>query len=184
MIRNEPKIIGQFPEPYAYAEKQMKETILQTQRLFLRKYRPEDHPLLLQLYVDWNWKNVDAVFAEGFLKNVIMKQYETGGGVVAVFQKENDLYMGHCGIKYLETQQEWHLSFRFLKSCWRENYPAEALKACIEHGFHSLNLNEIIVDLEERNKAAAKLLQSLGFRHRINFEENGSTLLRYSIFSR
>ncbi len=157
--------------------------VLNTQRLYLRKYVPEDFPLLVQLYNDWKWRDVDDAFAKNFLVNVICKQYDKGGGVWATFLRENDNYIGHCGIKYLEIQQEWHLSFRFLKSCWRNNLPAKAIKTCTDYGFRSLNINEIVVDLDERNKAAAKMLRSIGFRHRISFEENGTWLLRYSIFS-
>ena len=161
----------------------MAEPLLKTPRLYLRKYAPEDYPLLVDLYNDWKWNDVNDEFAREFLCNTIQKQYELGGGVFATFLQENDLYIGHCGVKCLQKHREWHLSFRFLKTYWKNNLPAEAIKACLTFGFLSLNLNEIIVDLEERNKAAAKMLQSVGFKHRISFEENGTKLLRHSIFS-
>ena len=161
----------------------MSELLLKTPRLYLRRYIDDDYPLLVKLYTDWNWKSINEEFAREFLTNTIQKQYAHGGGLFATFLLENDHYIGHCGIKYMEQQSEWHLSFRFLKSFWKNNLPAEAIRTCIEFGFSRLNIKEIVVDLDDRNKAAAKVLQNLGFRHRIIYEENGTTLQRYSIFS-
>ena len=157
--------------------------LLKTPRLYLRKYISEDYPLLIQLYTNWKWEGVDEEFAKQFLETVIQKQYEKGGGVFATFLRENDVYIGHCGLKYMDSSGEWHLSFRFLKSHWRNNFPAEAIKVCIEYGFNSLNVNEIIVDLQTKSKSAARTLISQGFRHRMTFEHAGETLQRYSIFS-
>jgi RimJ/RimL family protein N-acetyltransferase len=157
--------------------------MLSTTRLLLRPYAENDIPHLIALYSDWKWENIDETFAKHFLTEVISKQYEIGGGVLAVFLKETDTYIGHCGLKYIAEKEEWYLSFRFLKAFWRNTIPDEAIEACLKWGFNRLNLNEIVVDLEEKNAGAAKILEKAGFDFRLTFEENGQRFLRYSIFS-
>ncbi len=157
--------------------------MLQTERLLLRPYTLEDSPLLIQLYNDWNWEAVDDAFAKNFFTEVIQKQYELKGGVLATFLKENNTYIGHCGLKYIAAKEEWYLSFRFLKAFWKHNIPSEAIDVCLKWGFNRLNLNEIVVDLEERNVGAAKMLENIGFKFRQQITEDNITLFRYSIFS-
>jgi [ribosomal protein S5]-alanine N-acetyltransferase len=156
---------------------------LQSKNLLLRPYTAADSALLISLYKDWKWEGVDDAFAHNFFIEVIQKQYDLGGGVLATFIKQDNTYIGHCGLKYIETQGEWFLSFRFLKAFWQHDLPVEAIKVCFEWGFNRLNLNEIVVDLEEKNGGAAKILQKAGMKYRYNFEQNGIPLIRYSIFS-
>jgi [ribosomal protein S5]-alanine N-acetyltransferase len=145
---------------------------------FFRRYTIEDIPLLLALYENWNWENIDAIFVENHLKNLIFKQYEAhNAGVYAIFSKENEQYMGHCGVKFQE--EEWHLSFRFLKSFWKNDAPVEVIKACIDYDFKRLKMNEIVIDLDFKSKAAGKMIMKAGFKHRLFFGENEE---RYSVF--
>ncbi len=157
--------------------------MLQSERLSLRPYTEKDTALLLQLYTDWHWDNVEEAFLHQFFKENIAKQYELGGGVLATFLQEGKVYIGHCGLKFMDNKDEWYLSFRFIKTFWRNQYPEEAIKVCLKWGFHRLNLQEIVVDLEEKNAGAAKMLLKVGFKLRYAFEENGEKLLRYSVFS-
>jgi [ribosomal protein S5]-alanine N-acetyltransferase len=161
--------------------------MLRSERLVLRPYTDEDIPHLVTLYTDWKWEGVNTVFATTFLHEVIQKQYEFGGGVLATFLKgdttEFQQYIGHCGLKYIAEKHEWYLSFRFIKAYWRENYPSEAIETCLKWGFNSLNINEIVLDLTENNRAVIKTITKAGFKFRCNFEENGVIIERYSIFS-
>jgi RimJ/RimL family protein N-acetyltransferase len=157
--------------------------MLSTKQLFLRQYTEEDVSYIIALYNDWKWEGIDEDFAHRFLSDVILKQYEHGGGILATFLKETDEYIGHCGLKFIKEKDEWYLSFRFLKAYWRNNLPTEAIDACLAWGFNRLNLKEIVVDLEERNTGAAKTLEKSGLKFRHIYEDNGQKLLRYSIFS-
>ncbi len=157
--------------------------MLSTKRLLLRPYTENDLPQLVTLYADWQWNDVDEAFAKHFFTEVIAKQYDIGGGVLATFLKENNTYIGHCGLKYVAEKGEWYLSFRFLKAFWRNSLPVEAIEACLKWGFNRLNINEIVVDLEQRNQGAAKTLEIVGFKFRHSFEENNEILMRYSVFS-
>lgn len=145
---------------------------------FFRRYTLEDVPLLVALYENWNWENVDDIFAENLLKNTIFEQYEAYNvGLYAVFSKENEQYLGHCGVKF--QKEEWHLSFRFLKPFWKNDAPVEVIQACTAHDFKRLRMNEIVIDLDYKSKGAAKILKKADFKHRIFFSENEE---RYSIF--
>lgn len=157
--------------------------LFHSQRLSFRPYDERDIDALVSLYNDWQWADVNEAFAKDFLTQVIQKQYAYGAGVWATFLKENHIYIGHCGLKFMPDKQEWYLSFRFLKTYWRNEIPLEALSACIRWGFGQLQITEIVVDLEEQNQGAAKILLRAGFKVRFAYAENNQQLIRYSIFS-
>jgi RimJ/RimL family protein N-acetyltransferase len=149
-----------------------------------RRYTLEDVPLLITLYRDWQWENVEEDFVKKHLENLIFKQYDHyNGGVLAVFEKNTDEYVGHCGIKCAEKTDEWLLSFRFLKSFWKNDQPLEPINACVKHGFGQLGIKEIIIDLDNKSKGAAKMIEKVNFKHRVTFSENTQIIHRYSIFN-
>lgn len=147
--------------------------------LFFRRYTLNDILLIKTLYQNWNWENTDDNFAEKHLKNLIFFQYEQyDTGLWAIFLRENNNYVGHCGLKYID--EEYHLSFRFLKSFWKNDAPAEAISACIKHDFSRLQINEIVIHLDKKSKGAAKMLLKTGMKHRFSINEGEEE--RYSIF--
>lgn len=154
-----------------------------SKRLYFRSYTKEDNPLLFSLFENWKWKNIDDAFIADYFEKKMQPHYEKGAGVLATFLKEENIYIGHCGIKWHEEKEEWYLSFRFLKSFWRNELHVEAIAACVNWAFNQLKINEIVLDLEEKTRGAAKVIEKVGFRERFLFEENGEMLLRYSIFS-
>jgi [ribosomal protein S5]-alanine N-acetyltransferase len=157
--------------------------MLYSKRLFFRQYTDADLIHLLALYTDWQWQNVDEAFVQHFLHHTIKKQYEIGGGVLAVFLKETDTYIGHCGIKYVAEKDEWFLSFRFIKAFWCEDLPAEAINTCVQWGFRTLCLKEIVLDIAEQHRAVIKTISKAGFKFRYTFKEYDMVLERYSVFS-
>ncbi len=157
--------------------------MLYSNRLYLRPYTKEDYPLLVSLFENWKWENVDEMFVANYFEKNLQPHYDKNAGMLATFLKENDVYIGHCGIKWQEQKEEWYLSFRFLKPFWRNELHIEALTTCLHWAFKHLNINEIVLDLEENSRGAAKVIEKIGFRERFIFEENGEMLVRYSIFS-
>jgi RimJ/RimL family protein N-acetyltransferase len=154
-----------------------------SKRLYFRPYTKEDDTLLFALFENWKWENIDNTFVADYFEKKLLPDYEKGAGMLATFLKEEDVYIGHCGIKWQEQKEEWYLSFRFLKPFWRDELNVEAIAACVNWGFKQLQINEIVLDLEEKNRGAAKIIEKIGFRERFLFEENGEKLVRYSIFS-
>ena len=149
-----------------------------SQNLIFRRYTLDDFLLIKKLYQDWNWENVDDDFAKKYLENVIFLQYEQEyAGLYAIFSKENMDYQGHCGVKYRD--EEWHLSFRFLKTFWKNDAPVEVITTSLKYVFSHLKPNEIVMHLDRKSKGASKMLLKSGLKHRFSMGEGEE---RYSVF--
>ncbi|WP_342748346.1 GNAT family N-acetyltransferase [Flavobacterium album] len=108
--------------------------------------------------------------AHRFLENYShYKEY--GFGRWAVIRKEDDVFLGWCGLKYSTESDEHDIGFRFFKRYWNKGYATEASKACIYYGFHQLGLTTIVGRAMEANIASVRVLEKLGMEycHTIDF---------------
>jgi RimJ/RimL family protein N-acetyltransferase len=65
---------------------------------------------------------------------------------------------------------EVDLGFRFFKKYWNLGYATETAKACIEYGFHQLQLTKIVGRAMELNVASVKVLEKTGMTFVGKFE--------------
>ena len=79
-------------------------------------------------------------------------------------QPDNGIFVGWCGLK-IETHGLVDLGYRFLKKYWGLGIATEASRACLHHGFTTLNLPRIVAHAADENIASWKVLEKLGFTH-------------------
>lgn len=154
--------------------------IIETDRLYLRALNINDAKNFYLLNLDkavlkyTGDKPFDSIeSAKNFLKNY--DQYlKYGCGRWAVINKENEEFLGWCGLKYTATKNEYDIGFRFFKKHWNKGYATEAAKSCIEYGLNSLNIKEIVGRAIKQNLASIRVLQKIGliYHQEIDFERN------------
>lgn len=160
---------------------------LQTERLYLREMTTDDaeNAYLLNLAYDVTKYTGDVAFtsieeAKGFLGNYDhYKKY--GFGRWGVIDKNTDEYLGWCGLKLIPELDEYDIGFRFFKKHWNKGYATEAAKACLEYGFTSLGINEIVGRAMKENKASIGVLQKLGLTFLEERIEDGEVEMIYNI---
>ena len=139
-------------------------------RLYLRELTEDDaenfydlnlDPDVLQYTGDSIFESIDD--ARFFLHNYTNVYRKTGMGRWAVIRKEDDAFLGWCGLKYSEDTKETDLGFRFFKKYWGHGYATEAAKACVALGFSTLGLSFIIGRAMEANSASVRVLEKAGF---------------------
>ena len=145
--------------------------ILETRRLILRQFTEADAPLIYQLNSD---EEVIKYVHEPLLKNdeeakeiirqIILPQYKNNLGRWAIHTKDNNKFIGWCGLKYLEKQDEIDLGYRFLQIAWGKGYATEAAKHVLDHGFNRLHLSEITGKAHADNTASINVLQKIGMQ--------------------
>jgi len=141
--------------------------ILETQRLILREFELSDAEAIFRLNEDINvirytgdppFTSIAA--AENFLRNY--SDYDRNGyGRWAVIRKEDNAFVGRCGLK-LNEQNHVDIGFRYFKKEWGKGYATEAALATLEFGFRALGIQEIIGRAARENVASLKVLQKLG----------------------
>lgn len=107
--------------------------MIETKRLILRELNPTDASDFYKLNLNQNviqhtgdssFKNIDE--AHDFLQNY--SDYKKNGyGRWAVVTKENQQFIGWCGLKL--TNNETDIGFRFFEEEWNKGYATESAKA-------------------------------------------------------
>jgi RimJ/RimL family protein N-acetyltransferase len=147
--------------------------ILETERLFLRSFTPEDGQLVYDLnkdpdvtiYTGDPVRNLDH--AQEILESNILPQYALyNHGRWAVHEKEGGAFIGWCGLKTRsERNNEIDLGYRFVKNSWGKGYATEAAFACLKYGFEKLGLHRIVGRAMPGNAASVKVLEKIGMHY-------------------
>ena len=143
--------------------------ILQTPRLYLRRFTLADAPLVYQLnskpeVLQYLHEPLvkDEAHAADVLSNIILPQYERNLGRWAAFEKDTDDFIGWCGLKFRPEMDIIDLGYRFLPQHWGKGYATEAAKYTIEYGLNGLHLPTITACAHIENTASLKVLQKIG----------------------
>lgn len=141
---------------------------LETPRLILRELTVNDansfyqlnlNPEVIKYTGDPPFTSVEE--SKEFLLDY--KEYQNHGfGRWAVITKENNQFIGWCGLKY-HKEGYVDLGFRFFQDKWGKGYATESAKACINYAQSSLNLPELIGRVMPSNIASVRVLEKLGF---------------------
>lgn len=161
--------------------------ILETERTKIRPLTPKDaehfymlnqDPEVLKYTGDDPFETIEA--AREFLEQY--DQYEKYGiGRWAVINKENEEFLGWCGLKYSPETNEYDIGFRFHKKYWNNGYATETSKAFIDFGLNTLKLNEIIGRVMSDNVASVRVLQKIGMDFYKAFDFEGHNGVIYII---
>lgn len=139
-------------------------TILDTDRLRLRRPRPEDaaamHAILSDAAAMRYWSSLphtELAQSEAWIADTI-KALEAGE-CDDFFVERAGTVIGKAGL--------WNgdeIGFLFAPAIWGQGYAREALSAVIERAFRTRGLAQIRADVDPRNERSLGLLTRLGFR--------------------
>ncbi|MGO4379456.1 GNAT family N-acetyltransferase [Pseudoduganella sp. RAF53_2] len=142
---------------------------LATPRLTLRFIAPTDAPALFAMYSDpeamryWSsgpWE--DIAQAESYAA-AGMAGYESGAMLRLGFDIDGTLAGVVNLYKFDEQNRRCDIGYMLGRSSWGKGYMREALAAALEYAFSELHLHRVEADIDPRNHASARLLQSLHF---------------------
>ena len=85
-------------------------------------------------------------------------------GRYGVFLKENNTFLGWCGLKYHEESGETDLGYRFKKQFWGKGYGTEAASICIKDGFSRLHLQRIYAEAYSKNIGSIRIMENIGMK--------------------
>ena len=142
--------------------------IIETDRLLLREFILDDAEKFYQLNLNPNvikytgntaFKSIEE--AKLFLENY--NDYKVNGyGRWAVINKDSNEFIGWCGLKYGELENETDIGFRFFEEKWNKGYATESATACLKYGFEVLKSNRIIGRAMKENTTSIKVLEKIG----------------------
>lgn len=150
--------------------------IIETPRLVLREFSMDDAPSLFELNSDhevlkYTGDKPFATINDAIQFVLNYDQYiKYGIGRWAVVLKEDNSFIGWCGLKFVEELNEINLGYRILKKHWNKGYVTEAARASLEYGFKTLNLKCIVGRAMKENKASIRVFEKIGMQYWKDYE--------------
>jgi RimJ/RimL family protein N-acetyltransferase len=162
----------------------VKKTVINTDRLTLRRLTYDDSDFILELvnepsfkkYIgDKRVKNLDD--ARAYLRNGAIGHYESHGfGLYLVSSISDGERLGICGLVKRDEFDTPDLGFAFLHAHWSKGFALESARAVLDYGSSVLGLKRIIAMADSDNHSSTGLLDKLGFEFERMVKMPGETV--------
>lgn len=144
---------------------------LHTARLRLRPFSDADADALFALHSSahvlryWDappWG--ERRRAERFIKACRQLAADGTGMRLAVDRVSDEAFIGWCGLTRCNPDyRSASIIYCFDDVAWGHGYATEAVRALLQWGFDTLDLNRVQAETDTRNQASARVLEKLGF---------------------
>ncbi|MFD2265132.1 GNAT family N-acetyltransferase [Lacibacterium aquatile] len=146
--------------------------VLETQRLLLRRFIPEDAPFILELLNDPGFienivdRGVRTIpDAEAYLVNGPLASYEKNGfGLYALVLKATAEPIGMCGLIRRDTLEDVDIGYALLARHCGQGYATEAARATLGYGLGNLGLKRVVAVTDPDNTSSSHVLEKIGMR--------------------
>lgn len=144
-------------------------TILETDRLYLRKIQIDDYndlcSILQDIDVMYAWEHAfsDAEVSQWIDKN-IARYSSDGYSYWAVIEKGTNQLIGVSGLLQEQTEGEKNVGIGYIynKLYWNYGYAFEGALGCVKYATETLHLDEITAQIRPTNLPSRKLAEKLG----------------------
>ena len=163
--------------------------ILQTKRLILREYTPEDFDKLSEILSDpETMSHYPKPYDEAGVRRWIdwsMDNYRKYGfGLWALELKETGEFIGDCGLTMQNIDGELlpEIGYHIHKAHWRKGYGSEAARAVRDWAFTNRDFDRLYSYMTEGNIASWSTAASAGLKRLKSYHDPiDGTLLVYTI---
>jgi [ribosomal protein S5]-alanine N-acetyltransferase len=164
--------------------------IIETERLILREFTPEDAAENYRIYSDpENMKFMGnpppSVSAERdqIQKHIVNYYKKYGFGLWATVLKENNQLIGRCGLLYqqIEGRQESEVSYLIDRHHWGKGLATEAAGEIVRLGFEKYRFPRIIALIIAENSSSIRVAQKIGMKYRqqVNYKDFGKVSMYF-----
>ena len=164
--------------------------ILETERLILREFVPEDSSFIVELLNSPGWlefigdRNIRTEDkAREYLENGPMKSYRTNGYGLCMVETKTDHYkIGMCGIIRRDHLEYPDIGFAFLPQYTGKGYAYEMAMATLQHASDKLGIKRIIAITVPGNIRSIRLLEKIGlkFEKKVYLPNDEAELMLFS----
>jgi len=150
--------------------------VLETKRLILRWFAPDDAAFICELLNQPAWKQyigdrgIDSIQdARNYIETVPLASYRRHGfGLLAVELKADGTLVGMCGLIKRDTLEDVDLGFALLSRFERQGLAHEAAAATLAYSRDMLGLDRVVAITSLDNERSSRLLERLGMRYEGN----------------
>jgi [ribosomal protein S5]-alanine N-acetyltransferase len=148
-------------------------TILETERLLLRRLTTDDAGFMFELLNDPSFirnigdRNIQTIDdACAYIVNGPVKSYEKNGfGLYLAVLKETNESIGICGLIRRENLEDVDIGYALLPRFWSRGYAVEAAQATKVYAKDVVDLKRIVAIVDPTNEASIRVLEKIGLRY-------------------
>lgn len=167
-------------------------TLLETDRLRLRRLLPADLDDLYRLYRD---PEIRRYFPEGVLSYADTREelewFLNGHPdrpelvLWATIHKATGKFIGRCGLLpwTIEGQAEVEIAYLLDKAFWKQGLATEAARGILRYGFEHLGLTRLICMIDPANLASQRVAERIGLTFEKQVDEYEGEKLPFYIYS-
>jgi len=189
----DPTITVQRDRSNGRLDDSMPPTIVETRRLLLREFVPDDAAAFYELNRDPEVVRHTGEGNEGpqsveearavLVARPIADYRRFGFGRCACVCKETGELVGMCGLKYLDDLGVVDLGYRFQRTSWGRGLATEAARAMVELGFGRLSLGRIVGLVEPGHTPSIRVLEKVGMRFDRMVDYRGDPVAQYVVLA-
>ena len=100
---------------------------------------------------------------EGWIRKSIQSYINNGFGLWALILKNNDQFIGQCGItmQNIDHKVVPEIGYHVNKKYWNQGFATEAALSCLQYGFFELRLEEIFIHTSHRNTPSQRIAEKI-----------------------
>jgi [ribosomal protein S5]-alanine N-acetyltransferase len=159
--------------------------ILQTPRLIIREFLPEEEDIYLDHFSDEEvTRYTPKRSREERIKifRTALAAYDNSKqlGIWSIFNKEDDKVIGSCLLRsFADAPEKTELGYGIQRKYWNKGIGTEMVKAMVGYAFINTPLVVAVTDLE--NIGSQRVLEKAGFKRMDNLSRGEETLAYFEI---
>jgi [ribosomal protein S5]-alanine N-acetyltransferase len=143
--------------------------ILETQRLLLREFVPEDVDALAAVLSDPEAMRfypapLDLAAVAAWIERARRRYADAGHGLWAMILKSSGELIGDCGLtrQIVDGADEIEIGYHVRRDLWGRGYAPEAARACQDYGFTRLGVDHLISLIRPENLPSRRVAEKTG----------------------
>ncbi len=142
---------------------------LQTQRLTLREFEPEDVDALATILSDpetmrYYPMSFDRAAVTDWIRRNRARYANDGHGLWAMILNSTGELIGDCGLvcQSVDGADEIEIGYHVRRDLWGHGYATEAARGCRDYGFANLKVDRLISLIHPANLASCRVAEKNG----------------------
>lgn len=145
--------------------------MLETERLIIRPFTEDDIDDVFEMRSDPDLMRyirapqIERHQAQEWIKLITSRWEEDGIGFCALIGRENEEFVGWCGLWILKETNEIEIGYAIKRDLWGKGYATESARRILKYAFEDLGLSRVVGVAFPENSGSIGVMKKLGMKY-------------------